>query len=55
MWLRIISSDFKSWAREVILWEDTDTVWKDLKYPVEWKYWVLINPNNYLDEIQNYL
>ena len=33
-----IISDFKSWAREVILWEDTDTIWKELKYPVKWRY-----------------
>ena len=43
MWLKIISSDFKSWAREVILWEDTDTIWKKLEYPLEWKYWILIS------------
>lgn len=43
MWLKIISSDFKSWAREVILWEDTDTIGKELTYPVKWKYWILVS------------
>ena len=55
LWLKIISSDFKTWAREVILWEDTDTIWKDLVYPVEWEYWVLIDWNNYVQQIQKYL
>ncbi len=55
MWLKIISSDFKTWAREVIFWENTDTIWKDLKYPVEWKYWVLIDWDNYTQQIQKYL
>lgn len=55
MWLKIISSDFKTWAREVIFWENTDTIWKDLVYPVEWEYWVLIDWNNYVQQIQKYL
>lgn len=54
MWLRIISSDFKTWAREIILWEDTDAIWKNLKYPIEWKYWVLIDWNDYMQQIQKY-
>lgn len=55
MWLKIISSDFKSWAREVIFWENTDTIWKNLQYPVEWKYWVLIDWDNYTQQIQKYI
>ena len=51
MWLKIISSDFKSWAREVILWENTDTIWKKLKYPYTWKYGILINLNKYSKEL----
>lgn len=43
LWIKIITSDFKSWAREVILWEDTDTIGKELSYPVEWKYWILVS------------
>ena len=58
MWLKIITSDFKSWSREVILWEDTDTIWKALKYPYTWKYGILINSNFYnsqfLSIIDNY-
>ena len=55
MWLKIITSDFKSWAREVILWEDTDTIWKDLEYPIEWKFWVLLSFNNYENQLIKYL
>ena len=51
IWLEIISSDFKSWAREVILWEDTDMIWKILKYPVKWKYWILVSLLNYEIEL----
>ena len=47
MQLKIISSDFKSWAREVILWEDTDTIGKDIIYPFYWKYWILISSERY--------
>ena len=55
MWLKIITSDFKSWAREVILWENTDTIWKTLKYPVEWKYWILVDGKEYTKQILSYL
>ena len=47
MWIKIISSDFKSWAREVILWEDTDTIWKKLEYPYKGKYGIIISPYEY--------
>ena len=45
--LLYIISDFKSWAREVILWEDTDMIWKNIEYPIKWKFGVLINPEKY--------
>ncbi len=55
MWLKIISSDFKSWAREVILWEDTDMIWKKLEYPVEWTFWIIISFEEYKKYLVNLL
>ena len=45
--LPIITTDFKSWAREVILGEDTNMIWKVLRYPYKWKYWYLLDINHY--------
>lgn len=55
MWIKIISSDFKSGAKEVILWEDTDTIWKKLNYPIIWKHGILVSSYDYKDQILNYL
>ena len=55
MWIKIISSDFKSWAREVILWEDTDMIWKILQYPIEWKFGVLIDSKKYNNLLLSFL
>lgn len=46
LWIPIITTDFKTWAREVILWEDTNLLWKNLSYPYCWKYWILVNKQN---------
>ena len=43
----IITTDFKSGAREVILGEDTNMIWKVLRYPYKWKYWYLLDVNYY--------
>ena len=43
----IITTDFKSGAREVILGEDTNMIWKVLRYPYKWKYWYLLDINHY--------
>jgi len=55
IWLKIISSDFKSWAREVILWEDTDMIWNNIEYPYMWKYWTLINWNKFNEQLLRFL
>lgn len=55
IWLKIITSDFKSWAREVILWEDTEMIWKDLSYPIEWKYGTLISWEKYYEQLLSFL
>lgn len=51
LWLKIITSDFKSWAREVILWEDTDMIWKDFKYPFVWRFGTLVSLLHYQKEL----
>ena len=47
LWLPIITSDFKSGAKEVILWSYTKDIWKKIRYPYEGKYGFLIDPQNY--------
>ena len=47
MWLPIITSDFKSGAKEIILWEYNKKIWEKIRYPYEWKYGYLIDINNY--------
>lgn len=51
MWVRIISSDFKSWAREVILGEDTDMIWKIIDYPSMWKFGIIISPDDFKHQL----
>ena len=51
LWIPIITTDFKTWAREVILWEDTNLLWKKLSYPYYWKYWVLVDKQNYSEQM----
>lgn len=43
----IITTDFKSWAREVILGEETNMIWKILQYPYQWKHWYLLDTKYY--------
>lgn len=50
MWLPILTSDFKSGAKEVILWEYTKNIWKNLKYPYQGKYWILIDSQDYINQ-----
>jgi glycosyltransferase involved in cell wall biosynthesis len=50
VWLPIITSDFKSWAKEVILWEYTKDIWKNVHYPYQGKYWTLLDLNDYQDQ-----
>lgn len=45
--LPIITSDFKSWAKEVILWAYTKDIWKNIKYPYQGKYWILLSLHDY--------
>lgn len=47
MWLAIITSDFKSGAREVILWEYIKDIWKKMEYPYEGRYWILLDLKDY--------
>jgi glycosyltransferase involved in cell wall biosynthesis len=47
IWLPIITSDFKSGAKEVILWRYVKDIWKKMKYPYSGKYWVLLDLNEY--------
>jgi len=51
IWLPIISSDFKSWAKEVILWKYSKEIWKTITYPYKWDYWMLIDLNNYTNQL----
>lgn len=50
MWLPILTSDFKSGAKELILWEYTKNIWKNLKYPYQGKYWILIDSQDYISQ-----
>lgn len=45
-WVPIITSDFKSWARECIIWK-YDINLKNIKYPYHWENWVLLDLNYY--------
>ncbi len=47
IWLPIITSDFKSWAKEVILWEYRKDIWKTIQYPYQWKNWILLDFYDY--------
>ena len=47
MWLPIITSDFKSWAKEVILGE---YIRKWLEYPHKWKYGWLLDLDKYKEQ-----
>ena len=55
LWLKIITNDFKSWAREIILWEDTLLLWKTLQYPFYWKYGIIIDNKNCVEQLSNLL
>ena len=55
MWLKIITSDFKSWAREVILGEDTDMIWKEIKYPYTWTHGILLSREKYNEQLLKFL
>lgn len=55
LWLKIITNDFKSWAREIILWEDTSLIWKKIKYPFYWKYGILIDSKKSIEQLSNLL
>lgn len=47
MWVPIITSDFKTWAREVILWK-FDKNLKIEEYPYHWENWILLDFNDYV-------
>ena len=47
MWLPIITSDFKSGAKEVVLGEYTKNIWKNIEYPYQGKYWFLLDLHHY--------
>jgi glycosyltransferase involved in cell wall biosynthesis len=46
-WLPIITSDFKTGAKEIVLWKYEKKTWNDLKYPYCWPNWVLLDLNNF--------
>lgn len=50
MWVPIITSDFKSGAREVILWKYVKDAWKGIRYPYQGKYWILLDLNKYEEQ-----
>lgn len=45
--LPIVTSDFKTWAKECILWEYKKHDHAHLKYPYYWPNWVLLDLDNY--------
>lgn len=47
LWLPIITSDFKSGAKEVILWEYRKDTWKEIQYPYRGKYGTLLDSKEY--------
>lgn len=51
IWLPIISSDFKSGAKEVVLWQYSKEIWKTITYPYTWNYWTLIDLNDYTNQL----
>lgn len=55
MWLKIITTDFKSWAREIILWEDTSLLWEILEFPFHWKYGILIDNVDCIQQLSQIL
>ena len=55
LWIPIITTDFKTWAKEIILWEDTNLLWKNLSYPYHWKYWILVDKKNCSEQMYSVL
>lgn len=51
----IITSDFKSGAKEVIIWSYDKNTCKNIAYPYKWKYWVIIDPQNYQKQLLGFL
>lgn len=50
LWLPIITSDFKTWAKEVILGKYTKEIWKTISYPYKGKWWWLLDLNEYEEQ-----
>lgn len=46
-WLPIITSDFKTWAKECIVWNYEKNSWNNIKYPYYGANWVLLDLQNY--------
>lgn len=48
LWIPIITSNFKTWAQEIMLWDyDPERV---LNYPVYWQVGVLLDPEQYISQ-----
>lgn len=50
LWIPIVTSDFKSGAKEVIIW-NYDNSWKNITYPYKGSYGTLIDLENYQNQL----
>jgi len=50
VWVPIITSNFKTWAEEIIMWEFK---WDIKKYPIIWKNGVLLSENNFQNDFKS--
>lgn len=50
VWIPIITSNFKTWAEEIIMWEFKGNI---KKYPIIWKNWVLLSENNFKNDFHS--
>lgn len=55
LWLPIITSDFKSWAKEIIIGGYSKNIWNNIQYPYQGRYWYLLNINIYEKQLTNLL
>ncbi len=46
LWVSIITTDFVSGAKEVVLGEDTDMIWQSVSYPLRGQYGVIVDPDD---------
>ena len=51
----IITSDFKSGAKEVIIWSYDKNTCKNIAYPYQGKYWIIVDYQNYKEQLLKFL